>query len=155
MSRSSESVAGRDQRVERPGRATDGRGGLVLLILTATTLVLIAAQFALAGFSTFTMVKTPGDNTFSAIGIGGMIIAVMTLAVLVAVLASAPARAHRRTLWLAVTLAVLSVGVEPVTGAAGKTTPLIGALHVLIAALIFGAAGWLAIETARRRSAAG
>ncbi|MBO0805632.1 MAG: hypothetical protein J2P25_21465 [Nocardiopsaceae bacterium] len=131
------------------------RDGTVLLSLASATVVLIAAQFALAGFSTFTIDKTPADNTFAAVGTGGYAVAAMTLAVLVAVLASRPARTHRRTLWLAVTLTVLSVAVMPTTGAAGTTTPLLGALHVLIAVIIFAAAGWLTIEVARRRPPAG
>lgn len=135
--------------------SASNRGGRVLLTLAATNVVLIAAQFALAGFSTFTMDKTPADNTFAAVGTGGYAVAAMTLAVLVAVLASRPARARRRTLWLAVALAVLSVVVMPATGAAGKTTPLLGALHVLIAVVLFAAAGWLTIEAAHRRSAVG
>lgn len=135
--------------------SASGRGGRALLSLAAATAVLIAAQFALAGFSTFTMDKTPADNTFAAVGAGGYAVAAMTLAVLVAVLASRPARTHRRTLWLAVTLAALSVAVMPATGAAGKTTPLLGALHVLIAVLIFAAAAWLTLEAARRRPADG
>ena len=40
-----------------------GRRSAVLLALAATTLGLIAVQFALAGFGAFTIDKTtPGDN---------------------------------------------------------------------------------------------
>lgn len=139
----------------RAGRPVSAQGGTALFYLAATTVVLIMAQFAVAGFSTFTMDKTPTDNTFSAVGVGGYIVAAMTLVVLITVLVSPSARSDRRTLWLAVTLAVLSIVVMPATGNAGKTVPAVGALHVLIAVIIFGVAAWLAVEVAPRRTAVG
>jgi uncharacterized membrane protein YhfC len=151
MARSSDSAS----LAGRAGRPVSGQSGTVLLYLAATTVVLIMAQFAVAGFSTFTMDKTPTDNTFSAVGVGGYIVAAMTLVVLITVLVSPSARSDRRTLWLAVTLAVLSIVVMPATGNAGKTVPAVGALHVLIAVIIFGVAAWLTVEVARRRTAAG
>ncbi|HEY7016210.1 MAG TPA: hypothetical protein VH480_25800 [Streptosporangiaceae bacterium] len=56
-------------RSSHPARAGDraaarawGRADRVLFALAVLTLVLIAAQFALAGFGAFTMEKTPTDN---------------------------------------------------------------------------------------------
>lgn len=131
-----------------------GRGDAVLLALTPVTLVLIAVQFALAGFGAFTMDKTPADNAYGAHAILGLVIAALTLIILVTVLASSPARTHRRTLWLAITLVVLTVILQPVLGTAGTKAPALGALHGLNAAVIFALTGLLAAGTARRKKAA-
>jgi membrane associated rhomboid family serine protease len=83
----------------------------------------------------------------------GLVIAALTLFILAAVLASRSARAHARTLWLTVTLVLLSVVVQPVLGDAGTHVPAFGALHGLNGLAIFAVAGWLTWETARRRAA--
>jgi hypothetical protein len=124
----------------------------VMLALTATALALITVQFALAGFGAFTMAKAPTDDAYGAHALLGLIIAALTVLILVAVLASRPARAHARTLWLAVTLAVLSVAVQPTLGHFGKHVPVVGALHALNALAILAVTGRLAWETARRRA---
>jgi hypothetical protein len=64
----------------------------------------------------------------------------MTLAIVAVVLASRSARTHRRTVWLAVTLAVLSVAAQPALGTAGTKVPAVGALHGLNAAVILAPA---------------
>jgi cytochrome b561 len=76
-----------------------GRGGTVLFALSAGTLALLAAQFALAGFGAFTMLRNRSDQSYQAHIILGLAIAAMTLLILVAVLASKPARAHRPKVW--------------------------------------------------------
>jgi len=48
-----------------------GRGDTVLFALVATTLVLLAAQFALAGLGAFTMVRTPADNAGTKVPVVG------------------------------------------------------------------------------------
>lgn len=150
MTRSSQSaLAG--ERVQ-PG--TWGRGDRVLFALTAVTLVLIAVQFALAGFGAFAMAKTPTDNTYGAHMVLGVVIGVMTWLIMVTVLASRTARTHPRTLWLAVTVALLALPVEPLLGDTGQHVPALGALHALNGLAIFALAGWLTGETARRRAAA-
>jgi cytochrome bd-type quinol oxidase subunit 1 len=70
------------------------------------------------------------------------------------VLASRPARAHPWTLRLAVTLAVLSIPVEPVLGDTGQRVPVLGALHALNGPVICALTGWLMAETGRCRAAA-
>jgi len=92
-------------RTSHPARAgartpqdTWGRPDTGLLALTATTLVLVAAQFALAGFGAFAMVKSPADHAYAAHMVLGLVIGVLTWLILVATLASRPARAHPRTL---------------------------------------------------------
>jgi hypothetical protein len=55
-------------------------------------------------------------------------------------------------LWLAVTLAVLSVAVQPTLGHFGKHVPVVGGLHALNAVAILVVTGWLTRETARRRA---
>lgn len=129
-------------------------GGRALLVLARTTVILIAAQFVLAAFGAFAMDKTPSDNAYGPHAVLGLIIAAMTLVILVVVLASRAARTHRRTVWPAVSLAVLSVAVQPALGTAGTKVPAVGALHGLNAVVILALAAWLAIETARRRAAA-
>lgn len=130
------------------------RRDAALLALTATTLTLVTGQFALAGFGAFTMDKTPADNAYGAHVVLGVVIGVLTWLILAATLASRPARARPRTLWPAVTLAVLAIPVEPLLGDAGQRVPVLGALHALTGLVIFALAGWLLAETGRRRAAA-
>jgi hypothetical protein len=129
------------------------RADVVALVLSATAVVLIAVQFALAGFGAFTMDKTPTDNSYGAHALVGLVIAALTLFILAAVLSSRAARAQARTRWLAVALAVLSVVVQPVLGQAGTNVPALGALHALNGLAILAVAGRLTWETARRRAA--
>jgi cytochrome b561 len=133
------------------GAVARGRGDTVLYALAIVTLVLIAVQFALAGFGAFTMDKTPTDNVYGPHAVVGLLIAAMTVLILVAVLASRAARAHRRTLWLAVSLAALSVAVEPALGSGGTTIPVLGALHALNGLAILALTGRLTWETNQRR----
>jgi uncharacterized membrane protein YidH (DUF202 family) len=130
------------------------RADAVLLALTATALVLIAAQFALAGLGAFTMDKTPTDNVYKAHDAVGVAIAAVALLILVAVLTSRLARAHGTTLRLAVTLAVLALALQPVLGTAGTKVPAVGALHGLNALAITAVTGWLTRVTVRRKAAA-
>ena len=133
-----------------------GRADVVLLALAVTALALIAVQFALAGFGAFTMDKTPttsAQHDYGAHVVLGLVIAVLTLSILGAALTSRTARGHRRTLWLTVTLAVLSVAAQPLLAEAGTHVPVLGALHALSGLIIFAVAGWLTWETARRRAA--
>jgi hypothetical protein len=148
-------------RSSRPARAGDraaarawGRGDRALFALAALTLVLIAVQFALAGFGAFTMDKTPTDNAYGAHMVLGVVIGVMTWLILATVLASRAARAHTRTLWLAAGAALLALPVEPLLGDTGQHIPAMGALHALNGLAIFALTGWLTGETARRRAAA-
>lgn len=131
-----------------------GRGDTVLFALVATTLVLLAAQFALAGLGAFTMVRTPADNAYRVHLILGLVIGVLTWLVLAAALASRPARADPRTWRPAAVLALLAIPVEPLLGDAGTRVPVVGALHALNGLLICALAGWLMAETGRRRAAA-
>ena len=131
-----------------------GRRDTALLALTATTLVLLAAQFALAGLGAFTMDKTPTDNVYGAHVILGVVIGVLAWLILAAALASRPARADPRTFRLAVTLALLAIPVEPLLGEAGQRVPAVGALHALNGLVICALTGWLLAETGRRRAAA-
>jgi hypothetical protein len=125
-----------------------------LLALVATTLILLAAQFALAGFGAFTMVNTPADNAYRAHLILGLVIGVMTWLILAGVLASRPARAQPRTWRPAAALALLAIPVEPLLGEAGTRVPVVGALHALNGLVICALAGWLMAETGRRRTKA-
>lgn len=68
----------------------------------------------------------------------GVVIGAMAWLILAAVLASRPARAHPRMSRLAVTLAVLSLPVEPVLGDTGQLVPVLGALHALNGLVICG-----------------
>jgi len=107
-----------------------GRADVVLLALAVTALALIAVQFALAGFGAFTMDKTPttsAQRDYGAHVVLGLVIAVLTLSILGAALTSRTARADRRTLWLTVTLAVLSVAAQPLLAEAGTHVPVLGA----------------------------
>jgi hypothetical protein len=115
----------------RAGVAAWGRCDTLLFALVAMTLVLLAAQFALAGFGAFTMVRTPTDNAYRAHLILGVVIGVMTWLVLASALASRPARAGPRTWRPAAVLALLAIPVEPLLGDAGTRVPLVGALHAL------------------------
>ena len=92
------------------------RPDTVLFALTTTTLVLIAAQFALAWLGAFTMNKTSADNAYGAHMILGVVIGALTWLILAAVLASRAARAHRRTLWLALLLAMLAIPRRAIAG---------------------------------------
>ena len=139
---------------ERAQGAAWGRRDAVLFALAALTLALIAVQFALAGFGAFTMDKTPTDNAYGAHMVLGIVIGALAWLILAAVLASRPARAHPRTLGLAVTLAVLSLPVEPLLGDTGQQVPVLGALHALTGLVICALTGWLLAETGRRRAAA-
>jgi hypothetical protein len=134
-----------------------GRLDTVLFVLVATVLTLVAVQFALAGFGAFTMDKNPATPTDHAFGphlVLGLIIAALTVLVLAVTLADKAARIHRRTLRLAVTLAVLALIVEPLLGESGTRVPFLGALHALNGLVICALTGWLLSETARRRTAA-
>lgn len=130
-----------------------GRGDATVYVLAIVNLALITAQFALAGFGAFTMDKTPGDNAYGAHAVVGLLIAAATLVILVTVLVSPAARARRRTLRLAVSLAVLSVALQPLLGDAGTKVPVLGALHALNAVAISFLACWLTWEMVRRRRA--
>ena len=55
-----------------------GRCDTALFALAATTLALLAAQFALAGLGAFTMDKTPADNVYAAHEILGVVICALT-----------------------------------------------------------------------------
>lgn len=136
---------------ERP--AGGRRPGTALLALAATTLTLTVAQFALAGFGAFSMDKTPTGNAYGAHMVLGVVIGVVTWLTLITVLASRAARAHRRTLWPAVALALLALPVEPLLGDVSQHLPGLGALHALTGLAILALAGWLTGETARRRAA--
>jgi uncharacterized membrane protein YidH (DUF202 family) len=94
---------------ERAQGEAFGRRDTALFALAATTLVLLAAQFALAGLGAFTMDKTPTDNAYGAHMILGVVIGGLAWLILAAALASRPARAHPRTMRLAVTLALLAI----------------------------------------------
>jgi hypothetical protein len=134
-----------------------GRLDTVLFVLVATVLTLVAVQFALAGFGAFTMDKnpaTPTDHAFGPHMVLGLIIAALTVLILAVTLADRAARRHRRTLRLAVTLAVLALIVEPLLGESGTRVPFLGALHALNGLVICALTGWLLAETARRRTAA-
>ena len=134
-----------------------GRLDTVLFVLVATVLTLVAVQFALAGFGAFTMDKnpaTPTDHAFGPHMVLGLIIAALTVLILAVTLAGRAARRHRRTLRLAVTLAVLALIVEPLLGESGTRVPFLGALHALNGLVICALTGWLLSETARRRTAA-
>jgi cytochrome b561 len=131
-----------------------GRADAVLFAVAVTTTVAIAVQFALAGFGAFAMDKTPTDNAYGAHAVLGMVIALLELVVLITVLASRPARAHRLTLRLAIALAVLAIPVQPLLGSVGQKAAALGALHALNGLIIFALTGWLTGETARRRAAA-
>jgi hypothetical protein len=137
----------------RTPQDTWGRPDSALLALAATTLVLVAAQFALAGFGAFAMVKSPADDAYGAHMVLGLVIGALTWLILVTTLASRPARAHPRTLRPAIALAVLAIPVEPVLGEAGKHAPVIGALHALNGLAICALTGWLLVATRRRQAA--
>lgn len=134
--------------------AAPGSGDTFLFGLAVTTMVAIAVQFALAGFGAFTMDKTPSDNAYGAHSILGMVIALLTLAILVTVLAVRSARTQPRTMWLAVALVVLALPLQPILGSVGQTVPAVGALHALNGLVIFALTGWLTGETGRRRALA-
>ena len=130
-----------------------GRSDSVLSALVATTLVLLAGQFALAGLGAFTMVRNPADNAYRAHLILGLVIGAAAWLILAAALASASARADARTWRPAAVLALLAIPVEPLLGDAGTKVPGVGALHALTGVAICALAVWLMIETRRRRRA--
>jgi hypothetical protein len=140
---------------ERAQDETWGRRETVPFALAALTLALIAAQFALAGFGAFTMDGAPTNNAYGAHVILGVVLGVMAWLLLAAVLASRPVRDRPRTVWPAVTLAVLTLPVEPVLGDTGQRFPVLGALHALTGLAICALSGWLLAETRRRRAASG
>jgi hypothetical protein len=123
----------------------------VVAVLSAVSVALVAAQFALAGFGAFAMDKTPADNDYGPHIVLGLVIAAMTLVILGAVLASRPTRGNPRVLWPAVALAVLAVPVQPLLGDSGQSVPAVGALHVLNGLVIFALVCWLTWETTRGR----
>jgi hypothetical protein len=150
-------MAGTSHSAPVGARAADeawGRRDTALFGLAATTLVLLAGQFALAGFGAFAMVKNPTDSAYRAHLVLGVVIGVMTWLILAAALSSRAARAQPRTWRPAAALALLAIPVEPLLGEAGTRVPLVGALHALTGLLICALAGWLMSETARRRAAA-
>jgi hypothetical protein len=146
-------MASTSQQAPAGARAPDqgwGRLDTALLALTATTLILLAAQFALAGFGAFTAITSPAAHAYGAHMVLGIVIGALTWLIVAATLASRPARAHRRTVWLAVTMALLAIPVEPLLADAGRHVPAVGALHALNGLAICALAGWL-LATIRRR----
>lgn len=142
-----------------PGAARPGgwgRGDAALFALAPIALVLIAVQFALARFRGVHHGQDPAtsrQHAYGAHAVLGLVTAALTLLILGAALASQPARAHRRTLWLTVTLAVLSAVALPLLDEAGKHMPAAGALHALNGLIIFAATWRLTWETTRCRAA--
>lgn len=148
-------MASTSQQAPAGPRAQDqswGRPDTALLALTATTLILLAAQFALAGPGAFTMVKSPAADAYGAHMVLGVVIGALTWLILAATLASRAARAHRRTVWPAVAVAVLAIPVEPLLAEAGRHAPAVGALHALNGLAICALAGWLLAATRRRQA---
>lgn len=144
-------VAGRQVRA-----SGQGRGGIVLAVLAAVTVVLAAVQFALAGFGAFAMDDNPSDTTsYNAHVVLGLITAVLTVLILAAVLATRSAREHRPTLWTAIILAVLTAAGQPLLGEGAKHVPAVGALHALNGLAIFILASWLAWQANPRRTTHG
>jgi hypothetical protein len=129
------------------------RRDAVLLALVSATLVLIAAQFALAGLGAFTMIRTPAAHAYGAHLVLGVVIGALAWIDLAAVGASAAARSQPRVLRPAVALALLAIPGEPLLAEAGRRVPALGALHALTGLAICVLAGWLTAETARRRAA--
>jgi peptidoglycan/LPS O-acetylase OafA/YrhL len=148
-------MAGPSRLAQTGERAPESRDrpGVLLPALAATTLTLVVAQFALAGLGAFTMDKTPTDNAYGAHAVLGVVIGAMTWLTLIAVLASRDARAHRRTRWLAVALALLALPAEPLLGEVSQHVPGLGTLHALTGVAILALAGALTGGTARRRAA--
>jgi cytochrome b561 len=133
---------------------TWSRRDAVLLVLTSVTLVVIAAQFALAGLEAFATLKAPAGNAYAAHEALGIAIGALAWIILAVVLASPAARGRARTLWPAVALALLAIPVEPLLGEAGQHLPSIGALHAAVGLAIFALAAWLTGAAARQREAA-
>jgi hypothetical protein len=72
-------MASTSQQAPAGARAQDqswGRPDTALLALMATTLILLAVQFALAGFGAFTMVRSPAADAYAA----HMVLAICVLA---------------------------------------------------------------------------
>lgn len=137
---------------EQAQPASWGRADAALFVLTAVTIVALALQFALAGLGAFTMDDTPKDNVYPAHVALGLISAALTLVILGVVLAGQATRANTRTRWLAISLAVLTVVLQPVLGEGGLHVPAIGALHGLNGLVIFVVASLLTMDTHRRRA---
>jgi hypothetical protein len=151
MTRPSHQAAVGQQAAHQPW----GRLDTVLFVLVATTLTLVAVQFALAGLGAFTRNKNPAaDHAYGPHMVLGLIIAALTVLILAVSLAGRAARRHRRTVRLAATLAGLALIVEPLLGGAGTRLPFLGALHALNGLIICALTGWLLSETGRRRAAA-
>jgi cytochrome b561 len=129
-------------------------GSRVPATLFAVTLVLVAAQFALAGDGAFSTIRTRAGDPYGAHMILGLVIAALTLVDLIAVLASRSLRSRPGTLWPAVALVVLAVALAPLLAEAGKNAPAVGALHALNGVLVLALAGWLLGATTRRRVSA-
>jgi uncharacterized membrane protein YhaH (DUF805 family) len=148
-------MASTSQQAPAGARAPDEgwvRPDTALLALTATTLILLAAQFALAGVGAFTKITSPAADAYGAHMVLGIVIGALTWLIVAATLASRPARAHRRTVWLAVTMAILTIPVEPLLAEAGRHVPAVGALHALNGLAICALAGWLLAATRRRQA---
>jgi hypothetical protein len=148
-------MASTSQQAPAGARAQDqswGRPDTALLALMATTLILLAAQFALAGSGAFTKIKSPAADAYGAHMVLGIVIGALTWLILTTTLASRPARANRRTVWLAATMAVLAIPVEPLLAEAGRHAPAVGALHALNGLAICALAGWLLAATRRRQA---
>jgi hypothetical protein len=151
MTRPSHQAAVGQQAAHQPW----GRLDTALFVLVATTLTLVAVQFALAGLGAFTRNKNPAaDHAYGPHMVLGLIIAALTVLILAVSLAGRAARRHRRTVRLAATLAGLALIVEPLLGGAGTRLPFLGALHALNGLIICALTGWLLSETGRRRAAA-
>jgi hypothetical protein len=121
-------------------------------VLAAVTLLLIAAQFALAGFGAFTADKTPAGDPYAAHMVLGVVVGVTAWLLVAAVLASPAARAATMTLWLAVTAAVLALPVEPLLGETGQHVPALGALHALNGLAMAALTGVVTRRTAHRET---
>jgi len=126
----------------------------VLLVFTSVALVVIAAQFALAGLGAFRTLNAPAGNAYAAHEALGIAIGVLAWIILAVVLASPAGRARAGTLWTALALALLAIPVEPLLAGAGRHVPAVGALHAVTGLAIFALAGWLTGAAARQREAA-
>lgn len=137
---------------ERAQPASWGRSDAALFALTSVTIVVLALQFALAGLGAFTMDDTPKDNVYPAHVVLGLISALLSVLILGVVLANQTMRANNRTRWLAITLVLTTLVLQPALGEGGLHVPAIGALHGLNGLVIFLVAGWLTLDTHRRRA---
>src|SRR5215469_9778918 len=133
------------------GPGTWSRRNAVLLVLTSSTLAVIAAQFALAGLAAFRTLEAPTRNAYAPHGALGIVIGVLAWVILAVVLASPAARGRPGTRWPAVALALLAIPVEPLLGEAGRHVPAVGGLHAVTGLAIFAVAAWLTGAAARQR----